>query len=179
MYIEFNQKKMEVKTLFSEEEIKARIKIITQEINRDFGKTEPLVILIVLNGAFIFAADLVRYLEMPTEIETIRIKSYEGTSSTGKIQLLTPLTDNVSGKNVLIVEDIVETGRTLKFLLDELKAKNVKSTSICTLLNKPEAHEFQMNLNYVGFNIGKNFVIGYGLDLDGRYRNIPYIAELN
>lgn len=178
MQIEFNQKMMNVKTLFSEEQIKNRIKSIAQRINTDLGDKEPLVVLIILNGAFIFAADLVRYLDMPTEIETIRLKSYEGTSSTGFIKLLTPLTDNVTGKNILIIEDIIETGRTIHFLMSELKNKNVKSVKVCTLLNKPEAHESPMQIDYVGYDIGKNFVIGYGLDLDGKYRNLPYIAEL-
>ncbi len=178
MQIQVNQKLMDVKTLFSESQIQERIQILAKKINTDYKSTEPLIIMIVLNGAFIFAADLVRYLNMPTEIETVRLKSYEGMSSTGHIQLLTPLSENFSGKNILIVEDIVETGRTLHFLMDELKKRDAKSVKICTLLNKPEAHESPLSLDYICFDIGKNFVIGYGLDLDGKYRNIPYIAEL-
>lgn len=178
MHVIFNEKKMDVHTLFSKEQIQTRIQTIAKEINQSLGSKDPLVIVIVLNGAFIFAADLVRYLEMPTEIETIRLKSYEGTSSTGHIQMMTPLSGNVEGKNVLVIEDIVETGRTIHFLLNELNSKKAKSVKICTLLNKPDAHESPTHLDYIGFDIGKNFVIGYGLDLDGMYRNWPYIAEL-
>ena len=169
---------MNVKTLFSEQQIKERIKVIADKINTDYGTQEPLVVLIVLNGAFIFAADLVRGLNMPTEIETIRLKSYEGTNSTGVVKLLTPLSGGVENKHVLIIEDIVETGKTLEFLMENLKEKKVKSIRICTLLNKPDSHEVKMDIDYIGFDIGKNFVIGYGLDLDGQYRNIPFIAEL-
>lgn len=178
MQIEFNNKKMNVNTLFSEKQIKERIQKLSEKINEDYGAKDTLVVLIVLNGAFIFAADLVRGLNMPTEIETIRLKSYEGTSSTGVIKLLTPLSEHLEGKNVLIIEDIIETGRTIQFLVHELQAKKAKSVKICTLLNKKEAHEVPMTINYTGFEIGKNFVIGYGLDLDGQYRNLPFIAEL-
>ena len=178
MQIEFNHKMRDVKTLFSEEKIKERVKEIADNINRDFNLQESLVILIVLNGSFIFAADLVRFLEMPTEINTTHLSSYEGINTTGVVKLLTPLPQQIEGKNILIIEDIVETGKTLEFLLNELKKKEVKSIKICTLLNKPESHETSVALDYIGFNIGKNFVIGYGLDLDGKYRNLPYIAEL-
>ncbi len=178
MQIEFNKKIMDVSTLFSEQQIKEKTKIIAQKINRDFSSQEPLVVLIVLNGAFIFAADLVRYLEMPTEIETVRLKSYEGLNSTGCVKLLTPLSPHLAGKNILIIEDIVETGHTIHFLLEELKTNKVKSVKVCVLLNKSEAHIKAAQLDYVCFDIGKNFVIGYGLDLDGKYRNLPYIAEL-
>ncbi|MES2614257.1 MAG: hypoxanthine phosphoribosyltransferase [Bdellovibrionota bacterium] len=178
MQIQVNEKIMVSKTLFSEQQIKDRIKELAQKINQNFGSQEPLVVLIVLNGAFIFAADLVRYLVMPTEIETICLKSYEGTNSSGVVKLLTPLSENLEGKNILIVEDIVETGRSIDFLLSQLKAKKAKKVEVCALLNKPESHEIPMQIDYSGFDIGKNFVIGYGLDLDGRYRNLPYIAEL-
>lgn len=178
MEIIHKEQKMQCKILFSEEQIKTRVREIAHAINKDLGSQEPLVILIVLNGAFIFAADLVRHLDMPTEIETIRLKSYEGTSSTGTVQLINSLPANLAGRNVLVIEDIVETGRTLAFLLNELKKQNVKSLKICSLLDKKELHESPIALDYIGFPIGKNFVIGYGLDLDEKYRNLPYLAEL-
>ncbi|APJ05151.1 hypoxanthine phosphoribosyltransferase [Silvanigrella aquatica] len=173
-----NNNLMNVGVLFSELDIKERTKIIAQQINKDYGTNETLVVLIVLHGALIFGADLVRNLEMPTEIETIRIKSYEGTASTGKINLVTPLPTSLAGKHVLIVEDIVDTGRSIHFLLNELAKSEAISLKVCSLLDKPEAHEFPVKADYVGFTISKNFVIGYGLDLNGKYRNLPYIANL-
>ena len=178
MQITFDGTLMNVGKLFSEKDISERIKMISKQINEDFGTKDTLVILIVLHGALIFGADLIRNLEMPTEIETIRIKSYEGTASTGKINLVTPLSNSLDGKNVLIVEDIVDTGRSIDFLLKELQKTNAKSIKVCALLDKPEAHEFPITADYVGFKIAKDFVIGYGLDLNGKYRNLPYIANL-
>ncbi|WP_233231124.1 hypoxanthine phosphoribosyltransferase [Silvanigrella aquatica] len=178
MQINVNNNLMNVGVLFSELDIKERTKIIAQQINKDYGTNETLVVLIVLHGALIFGADLVRNLEMPTEIETIRIKSYEGTASTGKINLVTPLPTSLAGKHVLIVEDIVDTGRSIHFLLNELAKSEAISLKVCSLLDKPEAHEFPVKADYVGFTISKNFVIGYGLDLNGKYRNLPYIANL-
>lgn len=179
MQIDVNGTQMNVRVLFSAEDILKRTKELAQQINQDYGLDDTLVILVALNGAFVFAADLVRELKMTTQIEFIRIKSYEGTESSGTIQLLTPLPKNLAGKNVLIVEDIVDTGRSFHFLLKLLNQTNAASIKMCTLLNKPEAREFNdLKTDYVGFDIAKNFVIGYGLDLDGVYRNLPYIADL-
>ena len=169
---------MNVGVLFSEIDIRERTKVIAQQINQDYGTKETLVVLIVLHGALIFGSDLVRNLEMPTEIETIRIKSYEGTSSTGNVTLVTPLPSSLDGKHVLVIEDIVDTGRSIDFLLKELQKTKTLSVKICSLLDKPEAHEFPVKANYIGFTIQKNFVIGYGLDLNGKFRNLPYIANL-
>ena len=115
---------------------------------------------------------------MPTEIETVRIKSYQGTSSSGTVTLVTPLPTSLENKHVLVIEDIVDTGRSIDFLLKELKNTKALSVKICSLLDKPEAHEFPIQANYIGFTIQKTFVIGYGLDLNGKYRNLPYIANL-
>lgn len=169
---------MNVGVLFSEIDIRDRTKILAHQINHDYGTKETLVVLIVLHGALIFGADLVRNLEMPTEIETIRIKSYEGTTNTGKIKLVTPIPTSLKGKHILIVEDIVDTGRSIDFLLKELQKVEAASIKVCALLDKPEAHEFPVKADYIGFNILKNFVIGYGLDLNGKFRNLPYIANL-
>ncbi len=177
MFITHNNKSIAVHTLFSEEQIKTRIGSLAKQINEDFGTQNPLVVLIVLNGSFIFAADLVRKLEMPTEIETTRLKSYEGTQS-GEIKFVSPLNTDLSSKNVLIIEDIIDTGKSMDFLLRELSKHKVNSIRICTLLNKPESHSCKIHVDYVGFNIGKNFVVGYGLDLDGQCRNLPFIGEL-
>ncbi|WP_186645323.1 hypoxanthine phosphoribosyltransferase [Fluviispira vulneris] len=178
MQIQVNNTLMNVKVLFSESDIRERIKQLSEQINHDYGTENTLVILIVLHGALIFASDLVRNLAMPTEIETVRIKSYEGTTSTGNINLVTPLPKDLEGKHILVIEDIVDTGRSINFLLNELQKSNTKSIKVCSLLDKPEAHEYPLKADYIGFQIAKNFVIGYGLDLDGKYRNLPYVADL-
>ena len=178
MQIEYHGKKLEVVPLITEETIKKRILTLADEIHQEFSLDETLIVLIVLHGALIFAADLVRNFKMPTEIETIRIKSYEGMKSTQQVQLLTPMKESFQGKNILIVEDIVDTGRSIQFLLEEINKIKPKKVKVCTLLNKPDAHEVSVTVDYVGFEIGKNFVIGYGLDLDGKYRNLPYVGEV-
>jgi hypoxanthine phosphoribosyltransferase len=108
----------------------------------------------------------------------VRIKSYQGTRSTGKIELLSQLPERLAGRHVLIVEDIIDSGRSIAFLREELRALGVASLRVAALLDKPEAHEESIQADYVGFQIGRNFVIGYGLDLDGNYRNLPYVAEV-
>ncbi|WGL60258.1 hypoxanthine phosphoribosyltransferase [Pigmentibacter sp. JX0631] len=178
MQIQVDGTLMNVGVLFSELDIKERTKKIAEQINKDYGNKETLVVLIVLHGAILFGADLVRNLEMPTEIETIRIKSYEGTSSTGNVKLVTPLPTSLANKHILVIEDIVDTGRSINFLLNELKHTNALSIKVCSLLDKPDAHEFPIQADYIGFTIQKNFVIGYGLDLNGKFRNLPYIANL-
>jgi hypoxanthine phosphoribosyltransferase len=166
-----------VKPLFTETRIKARVGELAAEISSAHGSREGLVILVVLHGALLFAADLVRGLTMPTEIETVRLRSYHGTTSSGTVELVGQLPD-LKDKHVLIVEDIVDTGRSIAALKSLLSDAGVRSLKVATLLDKPEAHGTETAPDYVGFSIGRNFVIGYGLDLDGRYRNLPYVAEL-
>lgn len=178
--IRVGDRDMSVSPLFTESQIKARVGELSAEISRDLGSAEPLVILVVLHGALLFAADLVRGLTMPTEIESVRLKSYHGTQSAGTVEVVGSLPD-IAGKRVLIVEDIVDTGRsiaTLKERIAGLGDRGPKVVRVAALLDKPEAHDASLVPDYTGFSIGRNFVIGYGLDLDGRYRNLPYIAEL-
>lgn len=178
--IRVGDRDMSVSPLFTESQIKARVGELSAEISRDHGSSEPLVILVVLHGALLFAADLVRGLTMPTEIETVRLRSYHGTQSSGTVEVVGGLPD-LAGKSVLIVEDIIDTGKsiaTLKERIATLGEGGPKSVRIAALLDKPEAHDPSLRPDYTGFSIGRNFVIGYGLDLDGRYRNLPYIAEL-
>jgi hypoxanthine phosphoribosyltransferase len=170
----------QVRPLFSEEQIRARVAELSQAINVDFGTKEPLIVLIVLHGAILFAADLIRGLEMPTEIETLRLKSYHGTQSTGKVELVGKV-PNLKGKQVLVVEDIIDTGKSLerlRLLWQELGEQGPRTVKVASLLDKPAAHPPHLAPDYVGFSIGNAFVIGYGLDLDGRYRNLPYVAQL-
>lgn len=176
--ITLGDKTYDVHVLFTEEQIKKRVGELAQKINQDYGEKDTVVILLVLHGALLFAADLVRGLAMPTEIESVRLRSYHGTESTGKIELIGSLPKDFSGQHVLIVEDIVDSGRSIDFLLKQLKPLNAKTIKTACLLDKPDAHLFQVAPEYVGYSIGRNFVIGYGLDLDGKYRNLPYVAEL-
>jgi hypoxanthine phosphoribosyltransferase len=178
MDIDVNGKTMTARLMLSAEAIHTRVQQLAQQINNDYPKDEPLVVLIVLHGAILFAADLVRGLSMPTVIETTRLKSYEGTQSSGHIELVTAIPSGIHGKQVLIVEDIIDSGRSIAFLLPKVKEAGAKSIRIAALLDKPDAHESSVKADYAGFEIGKHFVIGYGLDLDGRFRNLPYIAEL-
>lgn len=178
MEIDVGGTQMRMHTLFTSEQIRTRVTELAQLINADYAAGEPLVVLVVLHGALLFAADLVRELSVPLEIESVRLKSYQGTQSTGTVELVGKLPYSLIGKNILVVEDIIDTGRSLKFLLGALDQSRCKSVRIATLLDKPESHEVEIEAKYVGFSIGPNFVIGYGLDLDGRYRNLPYIAEL-
>lgn len=169
----------ETRVLFSEDQIKSRIVQIAAAINANPPPDgSALVVLVVLHGALIFAADLVRHIDLPTEIESVRIRSYQGTQSTGRIELLSELPARLKGRHVLIVEDIIDSGRSIAFLSEQLKSIGVASQRIVVLLDKPEAHEEHVKADFVGFEIGRNFVIGYGLDLDGHYRNLPHIAEV-
>jgi hypoxanthine phosphoribosyltransferase len=175
--IEVGNRTMSVQPLFTEARIKARVAELAAEISQAHGSQENLVILVVLHGALLFAADLVRGLTMPTEIETVRLRSYHGTESTGAVELVGAL-PSLQGKHVLVVEDIVDTGKSISFLKERLATAGLRSLKVATLLDKPDAHGPETAPDYTGFSIGRNFVIGYGLDLDGRYRNLPYVAEL-
>lgn len=156
------------------DKIKTRINEIAREVERDCKDTNPLF-LCVLNGAFPFAADLFRAVDMDAEITFIRLKSYEGTGSTGTVKEVIGLQEDIEGRTVIVVEDIVDTGRTIKRLLDDLKTKNPAAVKVATLLYKPDANIEQVNPDYVGFEIPTKFIIGFGLDIDGQARNLPDI----
>jgi hypoxanthine phosphoribosyltransferase len=162
----------------SEHQIKAKIKEIASQIEKDF-KGEEVLILGILNGSFVFMADLVRSIDLQVQCEFLRISSYKGTESTGTVKTLLGLTVEMSDKNVVVVEDIVDTGISMNFLISELKKKNPKKLAIATLLFKKEAFRFNYPLDYVGFEIPNKFVLGYGLDYDGYGRNLPDIYQLS
>ncbi len=159
------------------EKIDARIAELGKEITRDYAEKKP-VFICVLNGAFPFASDLFRAFEGDAEIDFIRLKSYEGTSTTGVVKEVLGLNRPIEGRDVIVVEDIVDTGHTIDKLVSDLKQKNPASVKIATLLFKPESLVKDVNPDYVGFAIPKKFIIGFGLDLDGLARNLNDIYVL-
>lgn len=166
---------MQIKTLISQEEIQERIKELARQIEKDYN-SEEIVMIVILNGAAFFAMDLAKNITSSVLVDFMKISSYSGTQSTGNLKMKLDLSQDILDKNVLIVEDIVDTGRTLYYLKDYLLSKSPKSLKICTLLNKEERREFDISADYVAFDIPNKFVIGYGLDYDEKYRNLPYIA---
>lgn len=164
-----------VKVFIAEEKIKNRVRELAEMINKDYHN-EPVVMVGVLNGSYIFCADLVRHLKVPAQVEFISLSSYEGTESTGEVSFRLDVKQSLVGKNVIIVEDIVDTGLTMSFLLKHMKLKNVKSLKLCSLLLKRARLKVEVPIDYLGFDIEDKFVIGYGLDFDGNYRELPYIG---
>jgi hypoxanthine phosphoribosyltransferase len=165
-------------TVVSAEEIEARITELAKEIDADYEGREP-VLVGILKGAAMFMSDLARALERPTRMEFMAVSSYgSGTQSSGVVRILKDLDSDIAGEDVLIVEDIIDSGLTLSWLLKNLKARNPASISIVTLLRKPDAVKVDVDVRYVGFDIPSEFVVGYGLDYDQRYRDLPYIGRL-
>ena len=167
----------DVKILFSEEQIQTRIKEMAEEMNK-FYNGEEVYAVCVLKGAVMFATDLVKNLNMPLKMEFIRLSSYNGgTKSSGRVNAVDISLPDLNGKNVLIIEDIVDTGLTAKFLLDFLNSNfHTKSTKFCSLLDKKITRVNDIEPDYYGFEVGDQFLIGYGLDDDGYYRNLRYIG---
>tara|TARA_Y100000588_G_scaffold368186_2_gene435774 strand:- start:4 stop:525 length:522 start_codon:yes stop_codon:yes gene_type:complete len=164
-------------TLIQQERIHTRVKELGREIE-DFYKGRPVLALAVLKGAFHFVSDLIRAIDGPVEVAFITLSSYgAGTESTGKVRQLSSLDTDITDRDVLIVEDIIDTGHTLTHLLKSLGPRNPASLRTCTLLNKPSKRQVEVPIDHKGFDIPDVFVVGYGLDLAERYRNLPYIAE--
>ena len=164
-----------VEVLISEADLQARVRALGAEITRDHPH-RPLVVVGVLKGSFIFLADLVRAIDLPISIDFIGISSYQGTRSTGVVQITSDLTRPIEGKDVLLVEDIVDTGLSMRYLLDNLATRKPASVKVCALLEKPARAVVKVPIDYRGFEIGDEFVVGYGLDWDGKLRNLPFVG---
>lgn len=165
--------------LISEDEIALRIAELGKAITADFDG-QDLVVICVLKGAFMFCSDLIKKINLPLKLEFISLSSYgDSTQSSGNVRLEMDITANIEGKNVLIVEDIVDSGLTIKTLMEMLQLRNPKEVRLASLLFKPVKLKHPVKINYLGFEIEDKFVIGFGLDYAGRYRELPYIGVLN
>ena len=152
---------------------------VGEEINRDLADANPLFVS-VLNGSFMFTADLMKHVSVPCEISFVKLASYAGTSSTGKVKELVGLSDDITGRTIVIVEDIIDTGLTMERLIETLKARNPKEIRIATLLVKPDKLKVDLDINYIAMSIPNDFIVGYGLDYDGlgrNYRDIYTVIE--
>ena len=161
----------------SENKIKEQVKKIAGQINTDLSGKNPLL-LVILNGAFVFAADLLRDVTIPCEVSFIRLASYEGTSSTGEVKQLIGLNEDIEGRTVVIVEDIIDSGLTMQELLLMLTKKNPKEIRIASLFVKPNNLKVDLNIHYRCFDIENDFIVGYGLDYDQQGRNLPDIYKV-
>ena len=162
----------------SAEDLKRRVIELGEEISRDYA-TRPLLLVGVLKGAVFFLSDLMRYIDVPVEVDFMAVASYgSATDSSGVVRILKDLDASIEGRDVLIVEDIVDSGLTLQYLLRNLGSRNPRSLEVCALLTKPERRKVDLPTRYVGFEIPDRFVVGYGIDYAERYRNLPYVAAL-
>jgi hypoxanthine phosphoribosyltransferase len=165
--------------LISRERIRERVLELGEEITRDYAGTRP-VLLCVLKGSFVFVADLARAIDLPVRIEFLGVRSYgDATTSSGEVEVTHDLTRPVMGEDLIIVEDIVDTGTTSAFLLQQLKTRNPKSLRLCCLLHKPSRSLVEVPIDYKGFQIDDQFVVGYGLDAAQEYRNLPDLCVLH
>jgi hypoxanthine phosphoribosyltransferase len=164
--------------LYSKELLEERVKSLGEEITRDyFGK--KLIVVGVMKGANIFVADLIRHLDLDIILDFIVVSSYgQSTETTGVIRLIKDLDENIDSEHVLVVEDIVDSGLTLDYLVKNFKTRHPKSLKICTLLNKVERRQVDMTVDYIGFQVPDEFIVGYGIDYAERYRNLPYVGVL-
>lgn len=165
------------KVSIPESEIKARVKVLAQQMSKDMEGKNPLF-LAVLNGSFIFAADLMREMTIPCEISFVKLASYQGITSTGKIKEVIGINENLNGRTVVIVEDIVESGQTMKRMVESIGTRNPASVKICTLFFKPEKLKEELTLDYVAFRIPDDFILGYGLDYDQHGRGLKDVYTI-
>lgn len=164
--------------LFSEEKIKEKVEELGKRISKDYSGKD-IIVIGVLKGANIFLSDLIRKIDMSVTVDFIDVSSYgHSTESSGVVKINKDLDFSIEDRDILIVEDIIDSGLTLKYLLENLKSRKPKSIGICTLLDKPERRKVNIDVNYIGFKIPDEFIVGYGIDYAEKYRNLPYIASL-
>ena len=164
--------------LFSEEQLKARVREIAGQIDRDFAGKEPMLIS-VLRGSFIFMADLMRSITLPCTVDFMAVSSYgAGTTSSGQVKITKDLSESIEGRDIIVVEDILDSGNTLSYLLQILQARHPASMKLSTLLDKPDRRIKPVHVDYSGFSIPDEFVVGDGLDFAEKYRNLPYLGVL-
>ena len=169
------------KVLVTADQIQERLKELGKQITTDFyDSKEPIVIVVLMKGAAVFAADLIRHIELPLHLDFMIASSYgNGTTSSREVRIIKDLQESIMEKNVIVVDDIIDTGHTFAKILEILEGRGPKPLNTCTLLDKAEARELEVPVDYCGFNIPNEFVIGYGLDYAQCYRNLPYIGILN
>lgn len=164
--------------LISEEQLDRRVRELAAQISADYRDREP-VLISILRGSFVFMADLARHVEVPCTVDFMSVSSYgSGTTSSGQVQIVKDLSEHIEGKDIILVEDILDTGNTLHYLLQLLRARKPASIRLCVLLDKPERRLKPVKADYTGFTIADEFVVGYGLDYAEHYRNLPYVGIL-
>lgn len=166
-----------LKELISKEDIQRRVAELGQLISADYdGK--KMIMVVLLRGSFIFAADLIREIKPDVVVDFMVVSSYKGESTSGEVRIIKDLGQNIHDRDVLVVEDIVDTGLTLNKILELFKSRNPRSVAICSMLNKPSRRLQPVDIDYIGFEVEDRFVVGYGLDMDQKYRQLPYIGEI-
>ena len=166
-----------IKVLISSSKIKNKVNKIAQQINKDF-KSKKLVVVSVLTGSVVFCSDIIRNLNVDFELDFIRVASYKGKKSSGKIKFLCDVVEDIKGKDILLVEDICDSGRTLSYVKDLFIKRKANSVKICTFINKKVEKFKNIKIDYFGFEIDNEFIVGYGLDYNGKYRGLPYIGVI-
>ena len=167
----------EIEILINESRLEKRIEELGKQIEKDY-KGKEIVFIGILKGSVMFMTQLAKSIKNSVEFDFMDVSSYEGTESTGKIKVNKDIRNSIEGKDIIIVEDIIDTGRTLKYLIEDLKQKNPSSLKIATMLSKPSRRVMELNVDYIGFAIDDKFVVGYGLDYNEKYRNLPYIGYI-
>ena len=176
--MEFELHTQDLQTLISPEDLQNRISELAAEIDRDFAGADPLICIGVLKGSVFFMVDLLKQVSIPVAVDFFQTASYGGGTTPGEVRIRKDIDLSIRGRDVLLVEDIVDTGYTLRTILDLFRFRGARTVKLCALLDKADAREVEVPIDYCGFRIDNVFVVGYGLDLEERYRNLPYIGVI-